>query len=184
MSITYTLDVFAPDNLTKPTTQATTEQVAICDKTEALGWDYIDRDSDRTTNVTITQKKHGFIATAAVGDFTDSDNYQFIIPEDMAELTAAGDMTPSSVTTLAGDARTIPHPPMGSTSIRRHRARGRSASSLSFCVRRCSRSGAAAHPGVMLSLFTPLGSLPGSGCTWGGVQRSLTPNTLCNNFIT
>lgn len=81
---------YAPDNLAKPAT----EQVSICDKTEALGWDCIGSDSDRTTNVTITQKKHGFIATAAVGDFADSDNYQFIIPEDLAELTAVGDMRP------------------------------------------------------------------------------------------
>lgn len=93
MPTTYTLDIFSPDNLSNLTTlatQAAAEQVAICDKAEALGWDYVDRDSDRSTTVTINQKKYGFIATVTVGGFTDSGHYQLITPEDLAELTAAG----------------------------------------------------------------------------------------------
>ena len=68
MPTAYTLDAFSLENLstlTELATQAAAEQVAICDKAEALGWDYIGRDSDRSTTVTINQKKCVFIPTAA-----------------------------------------------------------------------------------------------------------------------
>lgn len=93
MPTAYTLDAFSLknlSNLTELATQAAAEQVAICDKAEALGWDYIGRDSDRSTTVTINQKKCVFIATVTVGGFTDSGHYQFLTPEDLAELAAAG----------------------------------------------------------------------------------------------
>lgn len=93
MPTAYTLDVFSLENLSNLTelaAQAVVEQVAICDKAEALGWDYIGRDSDRSTTVTIKQKKYGFIATVAVEGFTNSGHYQFLTPEDLAELAAAG----------------------------------------------------------------------------------------------
>ena len=73
MPTAYTLDAFSLENLSNLTElapQAAAEQVAICDKAEALGWDYIGRDSDRSTTVTIKQKKCVFIATVTVGGFT------------------------------------------------------------------------------------------------------------------